>query len=101
MRLDRLRESEDCRAVLAELDSHILLDAEVGASSAKEEDLDDEALLSSLGVSGINASSEGDITKLTHVRSQKEIKAAEEVAQERLAKPLIDSNLSSRAYRPI
>lgn len=78
VRLDRLRESNECRAVLAELDSCGLLEAEVDTSLAKEEDLDDEALLASLGVS---TASEGDITQLTHVRSQKEIKAAEEVAQ--------------------
>ena len=78
VRLDRLRESEECRAVLAERDSQGLLDAEVNVNSGTDEDLDDEALLASLGVS---TASEGDITQLTHVRSQKDIKAAEEVAQ--------------------
>jgi hypothetical protein len=38
----------------------------------------DEELLASLG---IEIDSENDITQLTHVRSQQEIKAAEEIAQ--------------------
>jgi hypothetical protein len=43
-----------------------------------EADLDDEALLDSLG---IDAAAENDVTQLTHVRSRREIKAAEEIAQ--------------------
>ena len=74
VRLDRLRESEECRAVLQLIDSHGLLDAETD----KEENFTDEALLASLGV---DAASENDVTQLTHVRSRSEIKAAEEIAQ--------------------
>lgn len=77
VRLDRLRESEECRAILKPFDSRGLLDAAAeGLTSAQ--DLTDEALLVSLG---IDATSETDITQLTHVRSRREIKAAEEIAQ--------------------
>jgi hypothetical protein len=76
VRLDRLRESEECRAVLRPLDSRGLLDTR--ASLTTEEDLIDEALLASLGVDVV---SDNDVTQLTHVRSRQEIKAAEEIAQ--------------------
>ncbi|GAP96119.1 GIY-YIG nuclease family protein [Leptolyngbya sp. NIES-2104] len=76
VRLDRLRESEECRAVLAPLDSHGLLTAEADTSLTLEADLDDETLLDSLGINADN-----DVTQLVHVRSRQEIKAAEEVAQ--------------------
>ncbi len=79
VRLDRLRDSEECRAILKPLDSRGLLDAEADTSlTTEEEDLTDESLLASLGV---DADSENDIIQLTHVRSRQEIKAAEEIAQ--------------------
>lgn len=90
VRLDRLRESAECRALLEPLDSQGLLNAENDASWALEENLEedeiDAALLAFLGV---DAASENDVTQLTHVRSRsvaagksrREIKAAEEVAQ--------------------
>ncbi len=76
VRLDRLRDSEECREVLKPLDSRGLLDAVADSNLTK--DLDDEALLTSLGV---DAASDNDVTQLTHVRSRREIKAAEEIAQ--------------------
>ena len=78
MRLDRLRASEECREVLKSLDSHGLLDAEAEASLTMADELTDEALLASLGV---DTDLESDVTRLTHVRSRQEIKAAEEIAQ--------------------
>jgi hypothetical protein len=78
VRLDRLRESAECRAVLEPLDSRGLLAAEADSSLLPQADLDDEALLASLG---INATSAHDVTQLTHVRSRSEIKAEEEIAQ--------------------
>jgi hypothetical protein len=60
------------------LDSRGLLTAIADASLKPKADLDDEALLDSLG---IDATSENDVTQLTHVRSRQEIKAAEEIAQ--------------------
>lgn len=78
VRLDRMRESEECRAVLKPLDSRGLLGAEANHSLTPEEVLTDEALLASLGIDVV---SDNDITQLTHVRSRQEIKAAEEIAQ--------------------
>lgn len=78
VRLDCLRNSEECRAILELLDSRGLLNVETNIALPPEADLDDDALLASLGV---DADSENDITQLTHVRSRQEIKAAEEIAQ--------------------
>lgn len=77
VRLDRLRELEECRELLADMDVIGLLDAEAWASQASPEDLDDDALLSELGV---EASEEIDITNLRHVQSREERRAAEEIA---------------------
>jgi T5orf172 domain len=78
VRLDKLRESAECRAVLEPLDSRGLLDVQADTSLASEAEIDDETLLISLG---IDPASEQDVTQLTHVRSRQEIKAAEEIAQ--------------------
>jgi T5orf172 domain len=75
VRLDRMRELAECRAVLGPLDSRGLLDADTDSTT---EDLTDEALLASLGV---DVDGEDDVTHLIHVRSRSEIKAAEEIAQ--------------------
>lgn len=75
VRLDRLRESEECRTLLAPFDPRNLLTATPDISPTP--DLDDQALLASLGLE----SAASEITQLTHVRSRQEIKAAEEVAQ--------------------
>ena len=79
VRLDRIRESAECRDVLRSLDSHGLLGAEgeYAIAAKKEQELDDEDLLSSLG---IDESAEQDVAKLVHVRSREEIRTAEEVA---------------------
>ncbi|PZO51980.1 MAG: hypothetical protein DCF15_14295 [Phormidesmis priestleyi] len=78
VRLDCLRESEECREVLLPLDSHSLLEAGADTNLVEAEALTDEALLASLGV---DATQDNDVTQLTHVRSRQEIKAAEEIAQ--------------------
>ncbi len=76
VRLDKIRTSEECRAVLVGMDKHGLLgDAPIIPLTANEE-LDDETLLEELGGIGNNS----DITKLTHVRPRAEINAAEEIA---------------------
>lgn len=77
VRLDRLRELEQCRELLADMDEPGLLDAEAWASYTAPEDLDDDSLLSELGV---ESSDEEDITKLRHVQSREERRAAEEIA---------------------
>jgi hypothetical protein len=79
VRLEGVRASAECRAILTGLDSHGLLatDDEVESSRVKEE-LSDVELLSSLGV---DVSPGADITNLTRVRSREEINAAEEIAR--------------------
>lgn len=72
VRLDRLRALPECRELLAEIDTHGLLDGEAGDAP-----LDDDALLAELG---IDAGVEDDITQLRNVRSATERKAAEEIA---------------------
>ncbi len=79
VRLDRIRESAECRGILAGLDSRGLLGPETGPHEFRvEEAPGDEALLSELGVPVEPAD---DVTKLVHVRPREEIKAAEEIAQ--------------------
>lgn len=79
VRLDRIRETAECREILRDLDSRGLLKFEDdGQSSVVKEELSDEELLASLGVEAIPAE---DVTQLVHVRSREEIKAAEEIAQ--------------------
>ena len=79
VRLDRMRESAECREVLRDLDSRRLLRVEEDASSSRvKEEPSDVELLASLGV---EAAPTDDVTRLVHVRPREEIKAAEEVAQ--------------------
>lgn len=93
VRLDRLRASEECLAVLKNRDPKGLLglptdwsDSSVvredaipyGVSATSVEDLSDEELLSALG--GEDGST-GDIIEIKHVRTREEIRAAEEVAK--------------------
>lgn len=79
VRLDRLRASAECRALLKASDAHNLLgDDENDQSSRVQETATDEELLASLGV---EPEPTNDVTKLVHVRPREEIKAAEEVAQ--------------------
>jgi T5orf172 domain len=78
VRLDRIRESEECREILQPLDSRGLLDTETDPNLTTEADLTDKELLAALG---IDADSQNDVTQLKHVRSRQEIKAAEEIAQ--------------------
>src|SRR5437773_784506 len=79
VRLDRIRSSAECCAILGDRDSHGLLGRgyEIEAIRVKE-DISDTELLASLGV---DVTREADITNLTHVRSREEINAAEEIAQ--------------------
>ncbi|MCB1203252.1 MAG: GIY-YIG nuclease family protein [Verrucomicrobiae bacterium] len=91
VRLDRLRESEECRAVLEGRDPRGLLESSDGTSCVVREDevayrvaakdakdLSDEELLTALGTQELDGS---DITELKHVRPTAEKRAAEEVAQ--------------------
>ena len=79
VRLDRMRESPECREVLKDLDSRGLLNAgDEPAENVAEDESTDEELLASLGV---DANLEHDVNQLVYVRSRDEIKAAEEIAQ--------------------
>lgn len=79
VRLDKIRSSNECKEVLSSLDRHNILSE---ASSIPEmQELDDDTLLAELGV---NAMSEGGITKLTHVKSRAEKRIAEEIGQRSL-----------------
>ena len=78
VRLDQIRTSEECRSLLSGLDKHGLLQGKQSTKNNLEDIIDDDALLSELGVLNSN---ENDITKLTHVKTRAEIKAAEEIAK--------------------
>ncbi len=78
VRLDKIRSSEECLSVLTGLDKHDLLRGASASTQDAVKELDDDELLNELGVSDVGSS---DITKLTHVRTRAEIKAAEEIAQ--------------------
>lgn len=80
VRLDRMRELSECRAVLAKIDKHGLLETAADVTKHVEE-LDDDDLLAELGVENEVAD---DITVLTHVKSRAEVRAAEEVADRKV-----------------
>ena len=79
VRLDRIREQEDCRALLTPFDHQALLNGKPENETAAMDDLDDDALLAELGVEA----GEPDVTRLRHVRPSAEKRAAEEVATRR------------------
>ena len=76
VRLDRIRELQECRALVEPLDDQGLLTGAAKAPLADAEELDDDALLAELGIE-VEAP---PITELKHVRSTAEKKAAEEIA---------------------
>jgi T5orf172 domain len=77
VRLDRLRELEDCRSLLAGMDQHGLLEANTDASHIVPDALDDDALLAELGIDPVG---DDDITQLRHVQTRDERRSAEEIA---------------------
>ena len=76
VRLDRIRELQECRELAEPLDETGLLTGAAKVPLAAAEELDDDALLAELGIE-VEAP---PITELKHVRSTAEKKAAEEVA---------------------
>ncbi len=76
VRLDRLRELADCRAVIESLDHQGLLAGAEPAPVSAADELDDDELLAQLGVDA----EPSDITDLRHVRSAADKRAAEEIA---------------------
>jgi hypothetical protein len=77
VRLDRLREIEDCRSLLADMDKHGLLEVNSDKSHIVADALDDDALLAELG---IEPGGDDDITQLRHVQTREERRAADEIA---------------------
>lgn len=75
VRLDRIRALEECRSLVEEMDHQGLLGEIEKASELVLDDLDDDDILSALGVE-VEAN---PITELKHVRSTSEKKAAEVV----------------------
>ena len=78
VRLDRLRAVPEARELLAPLDVHGLLTGAAGTVPAPVETLDDEELLVELGAGGAGSD---DITVLKHVKTRKEVRAADEIAR--------------------
>lgn len=76
VRLDRIRDLQECRDLLAPLDEQGLLANTPTPSASDSDDLDDDALLAELGVEVAKS----PLTELKHVRSTAEKKAADEVA---------------------
>jgi len=80
VRLDQIRNTSDCLALVRCMDTHGLLEVPKTLSVVREEvENSDTELLAELGVD--EEPLESDITRLTHVRSREEIRAAEEIAQ--------------------
>ncbi|WP_100260601.1 GIY-YIG nuclease family protein [Qipengyuania seohaensis] len=76
VRLERIRDQEECRALVEPMDHQGLLDTTDIEQPVEVDELDDDALLAELGVEAETA----DITELRHVRSSAEKRAAEEIA---------------------
>ncbi|PHP64943.1 hypothetical protein CSC94_21665 [Zhengella mangrovi] len=92
VRLDRIREQEECRVLVEPLDHQGLLGEAKADPVIAADELDDDALLAELGIDA-DASA---LTELRHVRSSAEKKAAEEIANRQRCedfdtfKPLFD-----------
>jgi hypothetical protein len=76
VRLDRLRDLEECRSLLQPLDHQGLLAGADTVAATPAESMDEDELLAELGV---EAGAAG-ITELRHVRTSDEKRAAEEIA---------------------
>jgi hypothetical protein len=77
VRLDRLRELEDCRVLLEPLDHQGLLAGPEPAPAGAPDEISDDELLAQLSV---DADATDALTELRHVRSAADKRAAEEIA---------------------
>ncbi|SEB20886.1 GIY-YIG nuclease family protein [Pedobacter hartonius] len=77
VRLDQIRKQEECRNLLKHLDFHNLLEDDFQQIMDTPDNINDDELLAQLGFDG---NEENSITKLKHVKSNAEKKAAEEIA---------------------
>ena len=80
VRLERLRELEECRNLLEPLDTQGLLDPDDATSGSEPAAMPDAELLAQLGI----AAETGHVTELRHVRSSADKRAAEEIANRRI-----------------
>ena len=97
VRLDRIRLSLECLELLRDIDTHGLLKTPTTSSIVREEAASDDAsLLAELGVGAEHL--ENDITRLTHVRSREEIRAAEEIAKRT---PCLDFELFEPIFKNV
>lgn len=93
-RLDRIRELEECRILLAEMDYQGLLAGPDNIAEPSQGYSTDAELLAELGVA---PAQESDVTFLKHVKPRAEVKAAEEVASRKACvdfdkfKPVFDA----------
>lgn len=77
VRLDRLRQLEDCRSLLEPLDRQQLLTGELKAGADEADEVGLDELRAAFGGDGL-------LSELRHVRSSAEKQAAEEIANRRL-----------------
>ncbi len=78
IRLDQIRQQEECLSLLKELDHQGLLEAPSEIDDTTIEAMENDELLTELGVT---SPKEGDVTYLQHVKPRAEIRAAEEIAK--------------------
>lgn len=76
VRLDRLRQLEECRSLLAPLDHQGLITGAEAVAASPVDAMDDDALAAELE----GAAGAADITALRHVRTTADKRAAEEIA---------------------
>lgn len=80
VRLDRVRSLEECRELVAEIDSQGILEGGAGIQDESAEAMDDDELLAELS----DMAPGGELTELRHVRSTAEKRAVDEIANRTL-----------------
>jgi hypothetical protein len=83
-RLEQIRRQKDCVELLKELDHQDLLNETFTQAVDPEIELDDDELLSELGLSPDQSAN--DITQLKHVKPRAEIRPAEKIGQRTICK---------------
>ena len=81
VRLDQLRQLPEAHTLLAGMDAPGLLTGAAASTTVDVDSLDEDALLSELGMTDAAPADPNDITVLRHVRSSAEKRAAEEIAE--------------------
>jgi len=84
VRLDQIRNQQECRDLLEELDYQGLLGGKSFEVKEPEPDVADDAEL--LAQLGVDTPREGDVTYLKHVKPRAEVRAAEEIASRTVCK---------------